>query len=75
MGAEEAVRRYAVAAANSYAQQLGHTVEQIDQIAIRLKYYSEDPNTQVSLEKEREHGLFPECQLLYANIFLQMAVW
>lgn len=36
--AEEVVRRYAVAAANSYAQQLGHTAERIDQITIRLKY-------------------------------------
>lgn len=63
------LRARAVSTADSYAVQLGHMVEQVNLTTIRLKYHWEDPEIRLSLEKDREHGLFPEDQLLYANIF------
>ncbi len=67
--AEKTARSLAAASADSYAQQLGHMAAQIDQITIRLKYSWEDPEVGVHLEKDKMYGLFPESQLLYANIF------
>ncbi|HYD95994.1 MAG TPA: EAL domain-containing protein [Noviherbaspirillum sp.] len=66
---EAAARRNAAGVANSYAQQLGHTVHQIDQITLRLKYHWEDPDIALNLEEEKARGLFPESNLLYASIF------
>ncbi|SNS89113.1 PAS domain S-box-containing protein/diguanylate cyclase (GGDEF) domain-containing protein [Noviherbaspirillum humi] len=67
--AERSVRSEAVAVADSYSQQLAQMIEQVDQITLRLKYHWEDPVIPVDLEKDKAHGIFPESQLLYANIF------
>jgi diguanylate cyclase (GGDEF)-like protein/PAS domain S-box-containing protein len=67
--AEADVRREAIASATSYVQQMRHMVEHIDQITLRLKYQWENKASEVNLEDEREFGLFPAGQLLYANIF------
>lgn len=65
--AEIAAYNKAEALANSYAQQLRHTVEQIDQLTLRLKYDWEDRKAIVDLERDRIRGLFPESQF-YASI-------
>lgn len=67
--AEADVRQKALASATSYAQQMRHMVEHIDQITLRLKYQWENQAPRVNLEGERTFGLFPAGQLLYANIF------
>jgi diguanylate cyclase (GGDEF)-like protein/PAS domain S-box-containing protein len=68
-GAQKEIHNEVVVTADSYALQLEHMVEQIDQITLRLKYSWEDPDMPVNLEKERSEGLFPASQLLYASIF------
>ncbi len=66
--ADTHMREQAVVAANSYAQQLQQMIEQIDQITLRLKYHWEDPDIPVNLEKDKEHGILPNSQLIYATI-------
>jgi diguanylate cyclase (GGDEF)-like protein/PAS domain S-box-containing protein len=66
---EALMRNRAAATANSYAQQIRHMVEQIDQILLRLKYQWEEQETLVNLEKERLQGLFPHSTMLDASIY------
>jgi diguanylate cyclase (GGDEF)-like protein/PAS domain S-box-containing protein len=66
---ETRIREHAIQSTNSYAQQLNHTLEQIDQISLRLKYGWEDTDTPIDLERDKQHGLFPNNLLLYATIF------
>ncbi|HVL77486.1 MAG TPA: hypothetical protein VM406_15850, partial [Noviherbaspirillum sp.] len=65
----QAIEARARADADSYAMQLKHTVEQIDQVILRLKYEREVPHVPVDLKREREYGIFPENQHVYANIY------
>lgn len=67
--AEADVKREAIASATSYAQQMRHMVEHIDQITLRLKYQWEKTASGVNLEDERTFGVFPASHMLYANIF------
>jgi len=69
--AEADARQAAIASAASYAQQMRHMVEHIDQVTLRLKYQWENHASGVNLEDESTFGLFPAGQLLYANIFDQ----
>ena len=66
---EARIREQASAVTRSYALQLRHMVEQIDQITLRLKHHWEDPDIPVDLERDQAHGLFPASRLLYATIF------
>lgn len=66
---ENKIRAHAIESTNSYAQQLNHTLEQIDQIALWLKYNWEDPVRKVDLERDKKLGLFPTDYNLYASIF------
>lgn len=66
---ETLARSRASATANSYAQQIRHMVEQIDQITLRMKYQWEEQAIEVNLEKERLQGLFPHSHMLYASIY------
>lgn len=66
---ENRVRTRTTESTNSYAQQLSHTLEQIDQIALRLKYNWEEAGTPVDLDRDKRFGLFPSDHNLYASIF------
>jgi PAS domain-containing protein len=66
---EALIRNRAAATANSYAQQIRHTVEQLDQILLRLKYQWEEQQIPVNLERERLQGLFPHNPALEASIY------
>ena len=66
---EALIRDRALATTNSYAQQIRHMVEQIDQIILRLKYQWEEQEIEVNLEKERRQGLFPQSSMLHASIY------
>lgn len=66
---EALMRNRAAATANSYAQQIRHMVEQIDQSLLRLKYQWEEQETPLNLEKERLQGLFPHSTVLDASIY------
>ncbi|TCS37514.1 PAS domain S-box-containing protein/diguanylate cyclase (GGDEF)-like protein [Paucimonas lemoignei] len=66
---ENKIRAQVTLSAESYTQQLRQTLEQIDQIALRLKYNSEDPSRQVDLERDKQLGLFPSDHYLYASVF------
>jgi diguanylate cyclase (GGDEF)-like protein len=67
--AEAQIQETATDAAHAYAQQLGHMIEHIDQITLRLKSSWEEPGTTVNLERDRALGLFPDNRPLYASIF------
>jgi diguanylate cyclase (GGDEF)-like protein len=54
--------------AASYAEQLRHTVDQINYILLDLKYDSEDPGVVVSIEKKQSHGLYPDSARLYVSV-------
>ncbi|MDB5821841.1 MAG: GGDEF-domain containing protein [Herminiimonas sp.] len=54
--------------ANSYAEQLRHTVDQINYLLLDLKYDSEDPGVVVSIEKKQAHGLYPNSTRLYVSV-------
>lgn len=54
--------------ANSYAEQLRHTVEQINYLLLDLKYDSEDPSVVVSIEKKQAHGLYPDTARLFVSV-------
>jgi diguanylate cyclase (GGDEF)-like protein/PAS domain S-box-containing protein len=51
-----------------YAEQLRHTVEQIDHITRSLKYDWEDPRIQLDLEARREKGLYPESSAFHVGV-------
>lgn len=51
-----------------YAEQLLHTVEQIDHITRNVKYDWEEPHVQFDLESRREKGLYPESSALYVGV-------
>jgi diguanylate cyclase (GGDEF)-like protein/PAS domain S-box-containing protein len=52
----------------AYAAQLLHSVEQIDQMTLSLKYDWEESDTVLDLEQQRTRGLYPESSLLIASI-------
>ncbi|GAB3537770.1 hypothetical protein GCM10027343_01770 [Noviherbaspirillum agri] len=54
--------------ARSYAQQLTRTVENMDQITRSLKYEWEESDVRISLERQREKGLYPPSNKIYASI-------
>ncbi|OWW19564.1 hypothetical protein AYR66_08585 [Noviherbaspirillum denitrificans] len=65
--AEIAANTKAVSLANTYALQLNHTITQIDQLTLRLKYDWEDRNAIVDLKRDQGRGLLPQSQL-YASV-------
>jgi diguanylate cyclase (GGDEF)-like protein len=54
--------------ADSYAEQLHRTVEQIDQLTLLLKYNWEQSYTVLDLESLRNKGLFPNNLLMHASV-------
>ncbi|MGV3743523.1 MAG: bifunctional diguanylate cyclase/phosphodiesterase [Burkholderiaceae bacterium] len=54
--------------ASSYAVQLLHTIEQVDQITLTLKYGWEDSNGTLDLQEQRDRGLYAEGSRLFASI-------
>ncbi|WP_158597844.1 EAL domain-containing protein [Noviherbaspirillum saxi] len=54
--------------AGAYAAQLRHSLQQIDQMLLSLKYDWEEPQIDLNLERQRRKGLYPDSSQLYASI-------
>src|SRR4051812_4200630 len=57
--AEAAGLRQAQALSRAYAEQLRRGVGELDQITLTLKYYWEHSRSNVMLEDQAKHGLYP----------------
>ena len=66
--AHEETVQHAESMARAYAGQLERTVSYIDQVTLRLKHDWEDPYVILNLERQQEHGLYPDSSLLHATI-------
>ncbi|HEY0845858.1 MAG TPA: EAL domain-containing protein [Noviherbaspirillum sp.] len=60
--------KQATSLARSYAQQMRRTVEHMDQITLNLRYEWEEKKSRPNLEDQREKGLYPPGQKLYASV-------
>lgn len=67
--ARQAARNSATALALSYAEQLQHTVQLLDQITMQVKYSWEKLPGQIDLDEQRRVGLFPSSSQLYVTVF------
>jgi diguanylate cyclase (GGDEF)-like protein len=66
--ASEVTLMQAASLANSYGEQLRHTVDQINYLLLDLKYDSEDPGVVVNIEKKQAHGLYPDSARFYVSV-------
>lgn len=64
---QEAMKQ-ASSLSRGYAQQLKRTVENMDQITRGLKYDWEARDVPLNLERQREKGLYPPSNQIYASI-------
>lgn len=55
--------------ATAYAVQLAHTVEQLDQNLLNLKYLYENVPGSVNLRKQVAKGMYPMADQIYVSIF------
>lgn len=60
--------RQATALANSYAEQLSRTMEQIDQITLTIRYYWKETGGTLRLEDQVRAGLYPLNSWLFVTI-------
>jgi diguanylate cyclase (GGDEF)-like protein/PAS domain S-box-containing protein len=66
--AEAAALRHAQALSRAYAEQLRRGVGELDQMTLTLKYYWERNRSNVMLEDQARHGLYPRSAGLYVMI-------
>lgn len=64
----ESALKHVTSLSRAYAAQLLHSIQQIDQITLNLKYDWEEAETVLDLEQQRTKGLYPESALLVASI-------
>lgn len=60
--------KQATSLARGYAQQMTRTVEHMDQITLNIRYAWEETKKPPNLEHQRERGLYPPGQKMYASI-------
>ncbi len=53
----------------SYAEQLQHSVQLLDQFTMQVKYSWEKSGGNIDLDEQRRIGLFPSTSQLYVNVF------
>lgn len=58
----------ATSLSKDYAEQLSHSLEQIDQITLNLKYYWKNSGGTLKLDEQMHEGLYPTSALLYVSI-------
>jgi diguanylate cyclase (GGDEF)-like protein/PAS domain S-box-containing protein len=63
-----AAMQQAASLSRSYAAQLQHTIEQLDQITLNLKYDWQDAGGKLDLQRQRDRGLYAEGSRLFASI-------
>ncbi|MDB5839379.1 MAG: hypothetical protein JWQ23_1331, partial [Herminiimonas sp.] len=59
---------HATSLSKAYSEQLSHSLRQVDQITLSLKYNWEDSSDAQRLEKQFQKGLYPPAGLLFATL-------
>jgi diguanylate cyclase (GGDEF)-like protein len=67
--AELIAQRETTGLAAAYAQQLSHTVDQLDQSLLMLKFLCEQDTQQLALLRQVVKGLYPSSAHLYASVY------
>lgn len=65
---EQVARKETESLAAAYSVQLAHTVEQIDQNLLNIKYFYENVPGSVDLQKQVKKGLYPMAGQFYVSI-------